>query len=90
MGCGSDQPEDGGQERQDQPGRSVKAEGERGFHSGVLPSVSKGSHQLDHFLLPRALLLSAALGAEKADRDTRGLGVRDKPSATAVSVAAVP
>jgi len=51
---------------------------------------SKGNHHLDHFLPLRALLLLAALGAGKADRDTRGLGVWDKPSATAVSVAAVP
>ncbi len=56
----------------------------------LLPSVPKGSHQLDHFLLLRALLFVATLGIEKADRDTRGLGVRDKPSATAVSIAAVP
>lgn len=39
---GSGQPEDGGKERHDQPGRSVEAEGEREFHSGVLPSSFQG------------------------------------------------
>ena len=58
--------------------------------AAVLHPFLRAADHLDQFLILRTLLLLADSVAEKADRDTRELGVRDKPSATAVSVAAVP